>query len=98
MKSLYWETPKKLAFRFNLKIFLENIEVIGSALPKNSISTKKTLFLRGSKSDYIKDTDIEMIKNHFPNSEVQTIDNAGHWLHAENPKAFFKTVIDFLKK
>lgn len=98
MKNLYWETPGQLAFRFNLNVFLQNTEAIGAALPENAVYKKETLFLRGEKSDYIKEADVDMIQYHFPDSEIKTIHNAGHWLHAENPKDFFNLVVLFLKK
>ena len=97
MKSLYWVEPGQLGFRFNLPVFNENIENIGEALPENATFEKPTLFLRGEKSNYIKDEDFEMIKKHFPNSEIKTIANAGHWLHAENPKDFYQESIAYLK-
>ena len=97
MKSLYWVEPGQLGFRFNLPVFNENIENIGEALPENATFEKPTLFLRGEKSNYIKDEDFGTIKKHFPNSEIKTIANAGHWLHAENPKDFFKESIAYLK-
>jgi esterase len=97
MKSLYWVEPGQLGFRFNLPVFNENIENIGEALPENATFEKPTLFLRGEKSNYIKDEDFEMIKKHFPNSEIKTIANAGHWLHAENPKDFYQESIGYLK-
>ena len=50
----------------------------------NNIPTP-TLFLKGQTSDYILDTDLPHIQNHFPNATLTTIPNAGHWLHAENP-------------
>lgn len=96
MKNLYWKTPDQLAFRFNLKVFLENTEVIGSALSENALFTKEALFLRGAKSNYITEADFAAIQYNFPKSTIETIANAGHWLHAENPKDFFKAVIDFL--
>ncbi|CAM2754608.1 alpha/beta fold hydrolase [Flavobacterium psychrophilum] len=98
LKNLYWQEPGQLAFRFNLKVFNEKIESIGKALPFNNIFKKETLFLRGDKSDYILDSDFETILHHFPKAEIQTISNAGHWLHAENPADFFEKTIQFFKK
>ena len=46
------------------------------------------MFLRGDRSEYIGVGDEAIIKNHFPDVEIVTIANAGHWLHAENPKDF----------
>jgi esterase len=98
MKNLYWKTPEQLAFRFNLKIFNEKIEEIGKALPEESIFEKPTLFIRGGNSKYILDTDLSDIKKYFPNFELVTIPNVGHWLHAENPKMFFEETARFLKQ
>ena len=33
---------------------------------------------------------------YFPNATIETISNAGHWLHAENPDEFYQKVMNFL--
>ena len=96
MKNLYWKEPGQLDFRFNLKVFNDKIEVIGTALPEEAQFEKPTLFIRGGNSRYILDTDLPEIKKHFPNFELATIPNVGHWLHAENPQLFFEETIKFL--
>ena len=98
MKNLYWVEPGQLAFRFNLPVFNAKIETIGEALPEGNHFDKPTLFIRGGNSKYILDTDLPKIKKHFPNIELATIPNVGHWLHAENPKLFFEETARFLKK
>lgn len=97
MKNLYWVEPGQLAFRFNLDVFNRKIDQIGTVLPENAHFDKPTLFIRGGNSKYILDTDVPEIKKHFPNFELATIPNAGHWLHAENPKLFFEETARFLK-
>ena len=97
MKNLYWVEPGQLDFRFNLKVFNANMEVVGTALPEENIFEKPTLFIRGGNSRYILDTDFESIKTHFPKAVFETIPNVGHWLHAENPKLFFEETARFLK-
>lgn len=97
LKNLYWVEPGQLGFRFNLKVFGDNTSAIGDALPFENQFDKKTLFLRGDKSDYILDSDFETIYHHFPNAVIETVSNAGHWLHAENPKEFFDKTVRFLK-
>jgi esterase len=94
---LYWNSPEQLAFRFNLAVFNEKIETIGTALPFENTFLNTTLFLRGANSDYILDADFETISHHFPNSKIETVKNAGHWLHAENPTDFFQFAITFLQ-
>ena len=97
MKSLYWKTPEELAFRFNLDVFSRNRSIVGEQLPENSVFEKPVLFLRGANSRYIKDEDMDLIKTHFPNAQLETVANAGHWLHAENPKVFLEKTVSFLK-
>jgi len=97
MKNVYWKEPGQLDFRFNLPVFNANIEVIGTALPQEAVFEKPTLFIRGGNSKYILDADLPEIKKHFPNIELATIPNVGHWLHAENPKLFFEETARFLK-
>lgn len=97
LKSLYWETQGQLAFRFNLKVFVEKIEEVGKALSPELHYDEPTLFLRGDKSNYILDSDWDAIQLQFPNAQLETISNAGHWLHAENPQEFYSNVIQFIK-
>jgi pimeloyl-ACP methyl ester carboxylesterase len=52
--------------------------------------------LRGSKSDYILDEDFDTILHHFPKAKIHTISEAGHWLHAENPSAFYYEIKQFV--
>ena len=97
MKSLYWVETGQLGFRFNLAIFNRKLDQVGEALPQNAVYTKPTLFLRGAKSGYISEKDEQDIARHFPDSKIETIANAGHWLHAENPKEFYEKTMAFFK-
>jgi esterase len=96
MKNLYWVQKGILGLRINLPVLREKIEEIGKCLAKNTEYPGETLFLRGSKSEYIVSTDDVLIKKHFPRSHTKTVSNAGHWLHAENPDEFFLFVANFL--
>jgi len=98
MKSLYWQEPGQLAFRFNLAVFNKKMDEIGVALPKDALYSKPALFIRGGNSNYILDSDFDEIKKHFPKAQFETIPNAGHWLHAENPKLFHQLASAFLEK
>lgn len=98
LKSLYWKEPGQLAFRFNLEVFNKKIENIGQALSEKLHYDKPCLFIRGSVSNYILEGDIPAIESQFPLMELKTIEGAGHWLHAENPKLFYNFVFEYLKK
>ena len=68
---------------------------VGEALKEGALFEKPTLFLKGENSNYINDDDEDLIFTHFPNADIENIENSGHWLHAENPTQFFDTVIRF---
>ena len=53
--------------------------------------------MRGEKSDYVLDDDWSDIQLMFPRSQLVTIANAGHWVHAEAPKSFLEAVLEFLR-
>ncbi|WP_299891693.1 alpha/beta fold hydrolase [uncultured Lacinutrix sp.] len=96
LKNLYWVEKGQLGLRINLDVLKENVSEVGEALPVHSKYEKDTLFLRGDKSEYIALQDEKLIKIHFPSARIETISNAGHWLHAENPKDFYTTVVNFV--
>ena len=96
-KNIYWKEKGVLGYRFNLQSLTENNSEVGKALPSLTIFERETLFLAGGNSGYITENEIPIIKAHFPNSIIKTIENVGHWLHAEKPAEFYELVIKFLK-
>jgi pimeloyl-ACP methyl ester carboxylesterase len=96
LKNLYWVEKRQLGLRMNLEVLKNEVAEVGEALPSYSIFQKDTLFLRGDRSEYIGVGDEAIISNHFPKAKIETISNAGHWLHAENPDDFFEAVINFV--
>jgi pimeloyl-ACP methyl ester carboxylesterase len=99
LKNIFWkeDETKQMAWRFNLKTITTEYNNIGVSVPF-FISDTKTMFIRGEKSDYIKNDDEEDIASRFSNYQLKTIVNSGHWVHAEQPEAFFNCVMDFISK
>src|SRR5690606_17888221 len=96
LKNLYRISQDDFALRLNLPVLVENIEEIGKALPDNAKYNGQVLFMRGERSGYIEDMDMLQIHNHFPKAKLVTVPKSGHWLHAENPDAFFEEVMPFI--
>ena len=96
LKNLYWRSSTELTFKFNLKVLSDQIENVGQALHTDALFDRPTLFIVGQSSNYIKETDVELIESHFPDFEIAEIPNSGHWVHAENPDQFFDKVSRFL--
>jgi pimeloyl-ACP methyl ester carboxylesterase len=96
LKNLDRDDQSNFRWKLNLKIISDHLENVGLATyPQQSIEIP-TLFIRGINSNYITDDDILDIREHFNDVSVESIGNAGHWLHAEQPEAFFNTAITFL--
>lgn len=55
--------------------------------PQDYRFEKPSLFVRGTKSNYIADDAIPAIGEFFPCFRLVDVD-AGHWLISENPEAF----------
>ncbi len=56
----------------------------------------ETLFITGALSSYVQPKDETLIRHFFPNIKIVPIPDAGHWVHAENPRAFEEQVKQFL--
>jgi pimeloyl-ACP methyl ester carboxylesterase len=53
-------------------------------------------FIRGANSNYVRADGEAAIKTWFPNAALETIDRAGHWLHAEQPGKVIAALQRFL--
>ena len=96
LKNLYWVSEGKLGLRINVAVLKNAAEAIGAAIQSQKQYHQPTLFLYGENSNYINPmTDTEILK-YFPKAEIIEIKGAGHWLHAEKPILFFKTLTQWL--
>ncbi len=98
LKSLYRNDNGKFAWRFNLPAISAQIEYVGEGLPTHFYSERPVLFIRGGNSRYIKDEDMELITAHFPNSRLETVPEAGHWVHAEKPHLLVEMIEKFINQ
>jgi len=55
------------------------------------------LFVRGEHSDYIRDSDWQDIRTVFPQAQLCTLPDTGHWLHVDDPAGFARTVTCFME-
>ncbi len=79
------------------------LEEIGAALPavEGWPQTGRrydgpALFVTGARSDYVQPEARPVIERLFPRAQFVTIENASHWLHADQPAAFNQAVAEFL--
>lgn len=91
LKNLSRNDDGSFTWKFNLPVLVKEIEEIGKELHGTPVQLP-TLFYRGGKSNYIKDEDWSEIMALFPLAQLETMDDAGHWLHAEKPTELIEVV------
>lgn len=91
-------TKDGFAWKVNLEAIINNYLNILAGITDGQMYTGKALFIRGAKSNYILDPDIDDILELFPIAKLETIENAGHWLHAEQPEQFYNIVESYLSE
>lgn len=88
-KSISRDAHSNFRWKLNLPVLLKSLPRITAGLEElqpHAPSPVETLFVRGAYSDYILPEHETEIAKYYPRSKIVTIDNAGHWLHAEQPK------------
>ncbi|TPE45230.1 alpha/beta fold hydrolase [Pontibacter mangrovi] len=98
MKNLYRKEDSTFGWRMNLDALEKNYEHIAAAITADVPFKKHALFIKGGRSGYIKQEDIYgCIEHLFTLVEVETIPEAGHWVHAEAPDKVYDLVTTFLE-
>lgn len=96
LKNLSRNKNGGFEWKMNLPVIIRDyrnlIDKIHAQLPH----TGSVLFLKGSLSNYIQEEDVSGIKALFPNNQIKSIQNSGHWLHAENPTELLNHILHFL--
>lgn len=95
MKGLYWREKGVLDWRMNVDGIANNIEQVVAAVPEGKVDVE-SFFLSGGKSNYVTPAHYNLVTQHFENATFGTIAEAGHWLHADQPKEFFDKSLEFL--
>jgi len=97
LKNLQRKPEGGFKWKLNLDVIAANIEKIGLDLQFEGKFEKPALFVRGARSNYVKDEDLDRIREIFPGAEMQTLDT-GHWVPAEKPKEFVDLVRGWMKE
>jgi esterase len=97
LKNLQRKPEGGFSWKINLPVIREQLANIGFDLQYPGKFQKPTLFIRGRRSDYVRDSDFQHIKEVFPNSKVETMET-GHWVQAEKPAEFVKVVEKWLEE
>jgi esterase len=96
MKNLHRDTEGQYHWKMNLDAIINNYDYIKQDIT-GSPYDGPCWFVRGANSRYILDTDMEDIHSVFPHAQLITIDNAGHWVHADAPEKMIEIMQNFMK-
>jgi esterase len=96
LKSLERTEEGKYEWKFNLKTLFQDYDEIIKSIEMKTTYDNPALFVKGELSAYIKEEDMEKIYQLFPFATLESIGSAGHWIHADKPKEFFETVLNFV--
>ena len=96
LKNLTRTKMGNYEWKMNLPVIHENYEQILLAIDGEKTFEKDMLFIRGGLSDYIVDEDLSNIQKKFPKARLHTVEQSGHWVHAEAPDQLLAIVQEFL--
>ena len=88
----------RLNWRINLAALAANMNTL-TGYPEDLAGLTyggPTHFLSGAASDYVREAHHARIRDLFPKAEIDSIPEAGHWVHAEQPAAFLERVRSIL--
>lgn len=97
LKNLDRNSQGAYQWKFNLEVLEREIVPISEWAISDGTYKGPCLFVKGENSDYIQAHYASAILDKFPNYELEAVQDAGHWVHAEQPKAFFALLNGFMK-
>ena len=98
LKNVKRDAAGVFHWQINLPAIDANYPRLNEALADRRTFAKPALFIRGERSDYIRNEDINLIQTLFPAAEYSEIAGAGHWVHADAPETFLRKVREFLQR
>lgn len=96
LKNLHRDKEGIFSWKLNVEAIERAIEEVGGSIEEGVSFDGETLFIAGGKSDYISEGDYSLIMSFFPEAQIETVQGAGHWVHAEKPEELSKLVLGFL--
>jgi pimeloyl-ACP methyl ester carboxylesterase len=97
MKNLTRKKEGGFEWKANFQLLNDSYESIKGMIDLKVGNEQEIIFIKGEKSDYILPEDESTIKELYTNAKFETIADAGHWVHAENPKALLDSIYSFFQ-
>ncbi len=103
LKSIYLDKETRhFRCRVNVDVIYDSLDEIVGGVNERWLDDRipimnyPVLFIRGANSNYLSKEDETIVKTIYPEAQIETIPDAGHWLHAEQPKLFMEALRRFI--
>ena len=97
LKNLGRDPERGFYWKANIESLWSNYDRILEPIERDSAYDESILFVKGGQSDYIDETAESLIKTNYPSHFLETIADAGHWVHADKPDALYNIVTEYLR-
>jgi esterase len=97
LKNLQRKSEGGFTWKINLPVIREKLSNVGVDLFAQGTFDKPSLFIRGARSNYVRDQDWARISEVFTAAKLETMDT-GHWVQAEKPQEFVSLVVNWLNQ
>ncbi len=96
LKNLAHDANGAFQWKIGLDEIYRHYDEIARGIGARGKFEKPTLFIRGERSEYIREGDEGAIKALFPYSRIVAVPGVGHWIHVEARRRFARIVLTFL--
>jgi esterase len=96
LKNLTRNEDGGFVWKMNLEVLIRDYANILMNVDGNSTYTGPTLFIKGEKSNYIDENEMESYRFRFPTAQLSVIAEAGHWVHADRPESLVGVVKEWI--
>ncbi|MFT4567778.1 MAG: esterase [Saprospiraceae bacterium] len=95
LKNLHRNTDGSFEWKANFNVLHREYDKMVAGLQLDETIDTPSLFIRGTRSNYISDEDIVILNELFGNAQTKDIE-ASHWVHAERPDELLGVLRTFL--
>lgn len=96
MKNLKRTPDMRFDWKLNTRAIYQHLDQMFDGIESPTAFDKPSLFIRGGDSNYVSEQDLTQIGTTFTNNEIQTIPQAGHWVHVDQAQTFSQHLHHFL--
>lgn len=85
-------------WKLNVEGLNQTRRVFEDVFTAENPSETKTLFLLGGSSEYIRDSDLDVMDRFFKNNQKVKFEGGGHYIHFTHQKEFMETLVNWLQR